>query len=133
MPVSNTDWVKTTGSKGYLLASCTVTLSGITDSDTDAIDFIPAGRDWILRVNTAGTALSGANDIDILCADTLAGTYTVLKASLMDSVASAAWPATAWYVAATNGEAPFYKVRFDPDSANNASSPIIQIIVPPES
>jgi hypothetical protein len=133
MPVSNTAWVKTTGAKGYLVASCTVTLSGTTDADTAVIDFIPPGRDWILRLNTAGTALSGANDIDILCSDTATGTFTVLKADLASNVASAAWPSTTWYVAATNGEAPFYKVRFDPDSANSAQSPVVQIIVPPES
>jgi len=115
---------------GFLIAKETITLStDSTDKSTSVIDFVPAGQDFLIGTKPS-TALSGTGlDVDIDVCDTSSGTFGTLKADLATADANV-YKFTNYDISA-NGQAPYYKVRLDPDTGMASASVTVFVVVPP--
>lgn len=120
-------WTKTSV-RGYLVATDTVTFTASTDDkSTTVIDWIKPGQDFVVIANTAAANTTANADVDIDCCMTSDGTFAILKADLIvDTIVSNARSAV--YDASLNGEAPYYKIRFDPDATMGAVTITVAVI-----
>ena len=105
-----------TVSKGefWVVKSEKHTVSSTTDKDSTSFT-VPPGQDFVVGVYHASTA-SDAVDIDMLWSFD-DSTFTVGKADLKADHGPASATSAFNYDISANGEAPFYKVRIDPDTS----------------
>lgn len=107
----------TTVSKGDFWVVKTEKLTVATTTDKDSTSFVvPPGQDFMVGVYHVSTA-SDAVDIDMLWSVDNS-TFTVGKSDLKaNSAPTAATLDIFNYDISANGEAPYYKVRIDPDTS----------------
>lgn len=78
-------WKKSTHN-GYLIAEETVALgAGLARRYTSAIDFVPAGHEFSIISNAAGTNTSASCHDELYVAMTSGGTYYKMRDKLRDS------------------------------------------------
>jgi hypothetical protein len=109
-------WSTTKCSKGDFWVMKSETLSVATTTDKDSTAFqVPPGQDFIVGVYHASTA-SNTVDLDVLWSVDNS-TFVVGKADIVSNHTAAAVMNLANYDVSANGEAPFYKLRIDPDAS----------------
>ena len=121
------------GSRGNVFLRATETLT-VASSDSagqdltgSVIDFLPAGKDFVVICNTGGTNLSSDADIAVHCCGTRAGTFVLLKDDLETTIDNAV--KSSLYDISANGEAPFYKIFVDSDGVQKKTDTVVIDIV----
>ena len=122
-------WTKTS-QRGYMVATETLTLptGASTDVSSSVIDWVKPGQDFLIVGNTAATALTATCDVDVDICMTSTGTFVLLKDTAISNLATAGTPQSVLYDVSVSGEAPFYKIRLDPDGNEAGEKVTIAVI-----
>lgn len=120
-------WTKTSV-RGYLVATNTVTFTASADDkSTEVIDWIKPGQDFVVIANTGAANTTANADVAIDCCMTSDGTFSLIKDDLItDTIVSNV--RSALYDVSAYGEAPYYKIRFDPDATMGAVTITVAVI-----